>query len=173
MDVGLTTFASNPAHPTLAHNVHLVNNTKETPVRPALQLQHHKPVTPVQVYRLNFFLSDYHPPLPQFLVYGFSHGFRIGFVGEQRASQSPNLKSAIEQPQVVWSKLPKELEAGRIRGPFPHPPFPEFVCSPFSHCSQESPFRILFNSTFIVPMRLVSERLHTGESFLGSLHFHF
>ena len=104
----MTTFASNAAHPILPHNVHLVNNTKEIPLRPALQLQGHKPVTPVKVDRLNFFLSDYHPPFRQFLVNGFRYGFRVGFIGERRASQSPNLKSAIEQPQAVHSKLPKE-----------------------------------------------------------------
>ena len=130
MGVGLTTYASNVAHPILPHNVPLVNNTKETPLIPALQLQRHKPVTPIKVDRLNFFLTGYHPPLRQFLVNGFSYGFRVGFVGERRAAQSPNLKSVLEQPEAVRNKLLKELEAGRIRGPFPRPPFRDFVCSP-------------------------------------------
>ena len=83
MGVGLTTYASNVAHPTLLHNVPLVNNTKETPLRLALQLQRHKPLTPVKVDRLNFFLTGYHPPLRKFLVNGFSYGFCVGFVGER------------------------------------------------------------------------------------------
>ena len=132
MDAGLTTYTLNAAHRTLPHSVplDLVNNKKETPLRSALPLQCHKPVTPVKVDQLNFFLTGYHPPLRQFLVNGFSYGSRVGFVTNRRASQSPNLKSAFEQPQAVTSKLLKELEAGRIRGPFPHPPFPEFICSP-------------------------------------------
>lgn len=138
MDVGLTTYALNAAHCTLPHNVPLANNTKETPLRSALQLQPPKPVTPVKVDRLNFFLTGYHSPLRQFLVNGFSYGFRVGFVGNRRASQSPNLKSAIEQPQAVRSKLLKELEAGRIRGPFPHPPFLEFICSPLGIVPKKS-----------------------------------
>ena len=145
MGVGLTTYASNVAHPTLPHNVPLVNNTKETPLRPAPQLQRHKPVTPVKVDRLYFFLTGYHPPLRQFLVNGFSYGFRVGFVGKRRAAQSPNLKSAFEQPQAVRNKLLKDLEAGRIRGPFPRPPFREFVCSPLGIVPKKVPseFRLI------------------------------
>ena len=36
MDAGLTTYALSAAHPTLPHNVPLVNNTKETPLGPDL-----------------------------------------------------------------------------------------------------------------------------------------
>ena len=145
MGVGLTTYASNVAHPTLPHNVPLVNNTKETPLRPALQLQRHKPVPPVKVDRLNFFLTGYHPPLRQFLVNGFSYGFRVGFVGERRAAQSPNLKSALEQPQAFRNKLLEELDAGRIRGPFPRPPFRDFVCFPLDIVPKKVPseFRLI------------------------------
>ena len=145
MDAGLTTNALNAARRTLPHNVPLFNNTKETPLRSALLLQHHKPVTPVKVDRLNFFLTGFHPPLRQFLVNGFSYGFRVGFVGNRRAFQSPNLKSALEQPQAVRSKLLKELEAGRIRGPFSHPPFPEFICSPLGIVPKKVPseFRLI------------------------------
>ena len=121
------------------HNVPLVNNTMETPLRPALQLQRHKPVTPVKVDWLNFFLTGYHPPLCQFLVNGFSYGFRVGFVGERRASQSPNLKSALQLSQAVRSKLLKELEANRIRRPLPRPPFWEFICSPLGIVSKKVP----------------------------------
>ena len=173
MNAGLTTYALNAAHRTLPHNVPLVNNTKETPLRSAILLQCHKPVTPVKVDRLNFFLTGYHPPPRQFLVNGFSYGFRVGFVGNRRASQSPNLKSALEQPQAFSSKLLIELEAGRIRGPFPHPPFLEFICSPLGIVPKKSSFQISFNSTLIVPIRLFSERSHTGGNFLGLLCFHF
>ena len=83
MDVSLTTHASNAGHPTLPHNVPLVSNTKETPLRQALQLQRHKPVAPVKMDDLNFFLTGYHAPLRQFLVNGFHYGFRVVFVEER------------------------------------------------------------------------------------------
>ena len=156
----------------LPHNVPLVNNTKETPLRPALQLQRHKPVTPVKVDRLNF-LTGYHPPLHQFLVNGFSYGFRVGFLGEQRAAQSPNLRNAFEQPQAVWSKQPEAASVRQNQGSLSPSSFSGIRLFPFRHCSQKRPFRISFNSTLIVPVRLFSERLHTGENFLDSLRFLF
>ena len=137
MDVGLTTLASNAGHPTLSHIVPLVKKTKETPLRPAIQLQYHNPVTPVKVDWLNFLLTGYHPPLCQFLVIGFHYGFHVGFVGERRAAQSPNLRSALKQPQAVWCKLLKELGASRIRGPFRV--HREFVCSPLGIVPKKVP----------------------------------
>ena len=80
----------------------------------------------------------------------------MGFVGERGASQSPNLKSALEQPQVVHPKLGKECEAGRINGPFLSAPFPKFLCSPLVIVPKK-PLRISFNATLILPQEHVSE----------------
>ena len=55
------------------------------------------PVTPVKVDRLEFLLQGYDPSLKRFLVDGFRYGFRIHFVGERRAYDSPNLKSALDK----------------------------------------------------------------------------
>ena len=62
---------------------------------------HSKPVTPVRVDRLDFLLHGYDRVLKQFLVDGFRFGFRIHFVGERFSSESPNLKSALDQPVVT------------------------------------------------------------------------
>ncbi|CAH3177629.1 unnamed protein product, partial [Porites lobata] len=62
---------------------------------------HSKPVTPVRVNRLDFLLHGYDRVLKQFLVDGFRFGFRIHFVGERFSSESPNLKSALDQPVVT------------------------------------------------------------------------
>ena len=88
---------------------------------------HSKPVTPVRVDRLDFLLHGYDRVLKQFLVDGFRFGFRIHFVGERFSSESPNLKSALDQPVVTHAKLRKECDAGRIVGPFTAPPFQIFV----------------------------------------------
>ena len=82
---------------------------------------HSKPVTPVRVDRLEFLLHGYDRVLKQFLVDGFSFGFRIQFVDERISPESPNLKSALV---VTHAKLPKECDAERIVGPFTAPPFP-------------------------------------------------
>ena len=48
------------------------------------------------------------------------HGFRIQFIGKRAPFESPNLKSALQNPDLVISKLQKEIDidAGRIVGPF-------------------------------------------------------
>ena len=47
-------------------------------------------------------------------------GFRISFVGERYAMDSP--KSALERSVVTSAKLQKECDARRIVGPFATPP---------------------------------------------------
>ena len=96
---------------------------------------HSNPVTPVRVDRLEFLLDGYDIILKQFLVDGFRYGFRVNFVGEHASSESPNLKSALERPNITCAKLHQECDAGRIVGPFSTPPFLNFRCSPLGPCS--------------------------------------
>ena len=82
-----------------------------------LRILRRNPATPVRVDRLNFLLTEYPADLKHFLILGFCFGFRISYVGERQTFESRNLKSALEKPHVVLSKLNKEREAGRIAGP--------------------------------------------------------
>lgn len=145
-------FVSNVAQNTLPASARLPNNSSPlSPIKDRLlQILHSNPVTPVKVDRLNFLLNDYSPSLKQFLVNGFSCGFRVGFVGERHSFESPNLQSALEQPHIVISKLNKELEAGRIAGPFAIPPFPNFRCSPLGIAPKKDPseFRLLHHLSY-------------------------
>ena len=68
---------------------------------------HSPPVTPVNLERLEFLLRGYNPALTQYLIEGISFGFRINFVGERCAMDSPNLKSALERSVVTSAKLQK------------------------------------------------------------------
>ena len=115
-----------------------------------LQILRSKPVTPVKVDRLDFLLHGYPDSLKHFLVSGFSCGFRICFVGERHSLESPNLKSALEQPQIVISKIHKEREAGRIAGPFALPPFPNFRYSPLGIVPKKDPseFRLIHHLSY-------------------------
>lgn len=61
---------------------------------------------------------------------GFLHGFFIPFQLSWSPVFSDNLRSAREQPQVLRDKLAKEVELGRIAGPFPAPPFENLRVSP-------------------------------------------
>ena len=96
--------------------------------------------------RLNFLLSGYETSLRFCLVNGFIFaGFHVGFVGVRCALHSPNLKSALDQPQIVGTKLRKECEAGRLCGPFLCPPFPNFFCFALAIVPKKDPseFRLI------------------------------
>ena len=100
--------------------------------------------------RLDFLLTGYPADLKHFLISGFSFGFRISYVGERQTFESRNLKSALEKPHVVLSKLNKEREAGRIAGPFTVPPFPIFHCSPLGIVPKKDPseFRLIHHLSY-------------------------
>lgn len=100
--------------------------------------------------RLEFLLHGYDLILTQFLVDGFRYGFRIHFVGERFAFESPNLKSAVDQPDITSAKLRKECDAGRIVGPFTTPPFPNFRCSPLGIVPKKDPseFRLIHHLSY-------------------------
>ena len=132
------------AHP-VTSNVLLCPETDQL-----LQILRSKPVTPVKVDRLDFLLHGYPDSLKHFLVSSFSCGFRICFVGERHSLESLNLKSALEQPQIVISKIHKEREAGRIAGPFALPPFPNFRYSPLGIAPKKDPseFRLIHHLSY-------------------------
>ena len=100
--------------------------------------------------RLDFLLHGYDRVLKQFLVDGFRFGFRIHFVGERFSSESPDLKSALDQPVVTHAKLRKECDAGRIVGPFTALPFPNFRCSPLGIVPKKDPseFRLIHHLSY-------------------------
>ena len=132
---------------TLEHNANLPQlGTMGEIGRPQLTLiLNSPPVTPVRVSALKSLLSTYDPDLKNFLVDGFSLGFRIGFAGTSNSLLAPNLRSAEEQPEVLSAKLDKEWSAGRIVGPFSSPPFANFVSSPLGVVPKKTPgeFRII------------------------------
>ncbi|XP_063425335.1 uncharacterized protein LOC134708617 [Mytilus trossulus] len=89
--------------------------------------------TPIKVENLEHFLVGYETQLKDKLIHGFSFGFSINSCFSTSLTKKifpPNHKSARENYHVVQSKLNKEIEAGRVKGPFTKPPFPLFVCSP-------------------------------------------
>ena len=65
-------------------------------------------------------------------MFGFSFGFRIHFRGAERSFEARNLRSALDNPKAVYSKLNKELEAGRLAGPFISPPLKAWFIRPGS-----------------------------------------
>ena len=89
-------------------------------------------VSPVNADALADMLIGYSCEKASFLINGFRHGFQIHFSGTSFTSERScnNLKSAIEMPNVVSTKLQKELAANRVAGPFKNPPLVNFHISP-------------------------------------------
>ena len=81
------------------------------------QVLHSRPVTPVKVDRLEYLLHGYPASLQEYLVSGFSCGFHIHFMGERHAFESPNLKSALEQPQNSCFQIKQGTRCRSHSGP--------------------------------------------------------
>lgn len=73
--------------------------------------------TPIDAEKLHVLLQGYDRSKAEYLVEGFRNGFRIGYNEERPGVLSPNLKSALQQPNLVTEKLAKEIREGRLAGP--------------------------------------------------------
>ncbi|XP_071980513.1 uncharacterized protein [Engystomops pustulosus] len=88
-------------------------------------------VTPVKLLEMEPYLSRY-PELEKatLLRGGFGEGFRIPAPRHAVPFTTRNLKSAYQYPGVVRKKLSKEVELGRMAGPFADIPIAGLIVSP-------------------------------------------
>ena len=110
------------------------------------QMLRNKIVTPINFDRLSRHLEGYDINIKNILVNGFKFGFDIGYRGVPNSNINvSNLKSALERPIVVSEKIRKELEANRLVGPFPYPPFEFFQINPIGLVPKKEPdtFRLI------------------------------
>ena len=63
------------------------------------------------------------------LVHNLTLGCNIGYQGPQFPYTARNLQSAWISPEVVDNTIHSEKQAGRLEGPFPTPPLPNFRAS--------------------------------------------
>ena len=92
-------------------------------------------ITPVNADWLEYLLqtTNYDSAETKFLVDGFKQGFDIGYQGPQiRQSRSENIPftPGVGNHTEMWNKIMKEVEAGRVAGPFNEIPFKNFIQSP-------------------------------------------
>ena len=80
--------------------------------------------TPIDSSRLEYWLQNYDNTEKSYLIYGFREGFKLEYSGPRHPYRSKNLYSAILNPDLILSKLSKEVALGRMLGPFVHEPFP-------------------------------------------------
>ena len=65
-----------------------------------------------------------------FVVQGLKYGFDIGFRGQTVPTQPKNLRSAMDNEELVTQAILKEIRRGHTAGPFSDPPFTVVHCSP-------------------------------------------
>lgn len=70
------------------------------------------------------------PQVAEFLVSGFTEGFRVGFVGEITKGRKKPLLSSKQAEAKISEAILKELNRGHTKGPFVVPPFESFHLSP-------------------------------------------
>ena len=64
------------------------------------------------------------------LVNGLRYGTPVGYTGPEKFRVSRKLISATQHPEVVSTNLTKEINLGRVAGPFDVPPLPNPQCHP-------------------------------------------
>ena len=106
------------------------------------------PNTPVRPNVLSTYLDGYDPEKAAYLINGFSEGFRIeseGLEGECLMVDNPRLPEHLRT--VLEKKLRKEIDAGRILGPFDDAPFPNLRVSPIKVAPKKTlgDFRFIHN----------------------------
>ena len=63
------------------------------------------------------------------LLANLTHGCNIGYEGPQFPLTAPHLPTALSHPHVIDKALREECVAGRMAGPYSHPPLPNLRCS--------------------------------------------
>ena len=113
------------------------------------QPKHNLP-TPIEVERLECLLSGYNHSTAELLVSGFKFGFPIHYSGASLSCDAKNLLSTSQNPDAVEIKIRKELEAGRLAGPFPIPPLSPFCISPLGVVPKKNPgeFRLIHHLSY-------------------------
>ena len=104
--------------------------------------------SPVHPDRLDLLLDGFHER--DYLVQGFTLGFKTHFEGSPESFESRNSLSTNEHPEAVDHKIDEELRLGRIAGPFTDPPFAQFKCCPLALREKSTPgsYRLLHNLSY-------------------------
>ena len=107
--------------------------------------------TPINVTQLCKELTKYPKTIEaEYLTNGFNNGFALHYEGPRMAFEAKNLKSAIQNPNIVRLKIKKELQAGRIAGPFTISPFKDLRVSPLGLVPKKEPgeFRLIHHLSY-------------------------
>lgn len=116
-------------------NINVVNATVQDIQLPTagstLTDKLYKLVTPVNSNKLEELLKG-HPNqnLVQYMVNGFKYGFALRYQGLLISRHHHSLPTAYTHKKLLMKCINKEMQLGRILGPFSKPPFQPSICSP-------------------------------------------
>ncbi|XP_060085027.1 uncharacterized protein LOC132564393, partial [Ylistrum balloti] len=76
--------------------------------------------------------------------------FHLQYEGPRIFREANNLKSAVEQIDILKNKIQKELDNSRCSGPFTEPPFPNLQVSPLGLVPKKEPneYRVIHHLSF-------------------------
>ena len=96
------------------------------------------------------YLNGYQPLAKARLVSGFTFGFHINSFSLSTVTSHKNLKSARMLPNVVESKIAKEVELGRYSGPYHVSPYESSIISPVGVREKKVPgeYRLIHNLSY-------------------------
>ena len=105
---------------------------------------------PIKTEKLTECLVGYHQDEKHALLQGLTQGFRLCYSGPDRTRVSANHKSARDDTATLKMKIQKELDAGRVAGPFDKPPLPNFQVSPLGLVPKKVPgeFRVIHDLSY-------------------------
>ena len=124
-----------PIQHSLAHNASSNNRVvpQQQPCSQILQLaeETYVPPMPLKPNQLSKLLSRY-PDSDKvaYVIQGLKQGLTLEYTGQFKFRALENLPTAKLDPQLIRDRLNKEIQLGRMLGPFKEPPFPDLMCSP-------------------------------------------
>ena len=107
--------------------------------------------SPINIKRLEAWLADYPEPVEKhILLEGFTFGFHIPFQGARVHRESKNHGSANSNPDLVEAILLKEVNLGRVAGPFSVLPLDNLIISPIGLVPKSTPgeMRLIFDLSY-------------------------
>ncbi len=105
--------------------------------------------TPVCAEVLAQYLEGYSADDKEFVLRGFREGFHLNSSIDKKVTiETNNMPSAEAHPEIVWEKITKEVNDGRVAGPFDRTPFEHYICSPLGlvpKAGSPNKFHLIFN----------------------------
>jgi len=133
----------------VANNILLSDNHKATQDAELLQHLWDKGSTPIKIDCLQRYLSCYKNKTDaSLLLSGFTEGFRLQYTGPRVPILASNLISTEVHKADTHLKLQKEVELGRMLGPFIKKPISTLGVSPIGLVPKKNGFRLITHLSY-------------------------